>query len=704
MPLPLPNLDDRRWVDLVQEGQSLIPFYAPEWTDHNFTDPGITLVDLFAWLTEMDIYQLNRIPEQHRRKFLALIGIRPQPPQPAQTVISFRLQPIAALPPFPHLPAEVEFEGADPFGQPIRFRTLNAANVVAGRLQAVQVKSRKNYQDFTSRWQRGETVLLFSVDPRPGAALYLGFDTPLPPGLPVSLFFTFAGTQAENSERQRLIREMEIRKLNCHPPDSLVICNQELSEVEACSNKIPAHHAVRNVWEFLGEHGRWQRLEPATGQEDEPAGGQVHDDTRSFTLNGHIRLNLPEPMGKDRLGQVEQTLYYLRCRLLSGTYEAAPEMRSLAMNAVPAEQAVTPVKLTWNQSNQPGFRAELLGQGTGNPLQQVETSEKMVVESGFRLYTQENGDLHAWECRQDFDASAPDDRHFMLDATLGWVTFGDGEKGRTVPYGASIVVQYLTTRAEKGNLPTGSTLKLIDNVHNRSLWPDFAWIQQQIKGVTNSVPTCGGVAAEDLVHAEGRAFEHLSEVQRAVTLEDIEKLARQTPGVRLARASALANRHPAFPGFLAPGVITLIVLPYLPLDRPAPSASLRREVMAYLSRRRVIGTRLEVIGPTYVEVSIRASVQALERTGPADLQKRIETALNRFFHPLTGGPDGQGWPFGRDVYRSEVLQVIDETPGVDHVLSIEMTANDNGPQCGNICLGPAGLVAAGQHRIDIVGR
>ncbi len=74
MPIPLPNLDDRRWTDLVDEGRSLIPVYSDEWTDFNPSDPGITLLELFAWIAEMDIYQINRIPDRHKRKFLELIG------------------------------------------------------------------------------------------------------------------------------------------------------------------------------------------------------------------------------------------------------------------------------------------------------------------------------------------------------------------------------------------------------------------------------------------------------------------------------------------------------------------------------------------------------------------------------------------------------------------------------------------------------
>jgi predicted phage baseplate assembly protein len=148
--------------------------------------------------------------------------------------------------------------------------------------------------------------------------------------------------------------------------------------------------------------------------------------------------------------------------------------------------------------------------------------------------------------------------------------------------------------------------------------------------------------------------------------------------------------------------VTVIILPSLPVAKPFPSAGLLRTVAAYLVPRRVIGTRVEVVGPTYLEVRVRAQVKSLPRTDKTLLQSKVRDALNRFFHPLTGGPQATGWPFGRDVYRSEVLQTIDEVPGVDNVLSLELIAGDGTPQCGNICLEPTGLVAAGLHQIEIV--
>ena len=76
MPLTLPNLDDRRYADLVEEARALIPTHAPEWTNHNPSDPGITLIELFAWLTEMQIYRLNRITDNNIRTFLRLLNGR----------------------------------------------------------------------------------------------------------------------------------------------------------------------------------------------------------------------------------------------------------------------------------------------------------------------------------------------------------------------------------------------------------------------------------------------------------------------------------------------------------------------------------------------------------------------------------------------------------------------------------------------------
>src|SRR5579883_1357831 len=89
--IPAPKLDDRTYADLVAEALRLIPRYCPEWTNHNPSDPGITLLELTAWMTELILYRLNRVPEKNYLAFLDLIGVRLRPPQPAHALLTFEL-------------------------------------------------------------------------------------------------------------------------------------------------------------------------------------------------------------------------------------------------------------------------------------------------------------------------------------------------------------------------------------------------------------------------------------------------------------------------------------------------------------------------------------------------------------------------------------------------------------------------------------
>jgi len=177
-------------------------------------------------------------------------------------------------------------------------------------------------------------------------------------------------------------------------------------------------------------------------------------------------------------------------------------------------------------------------------------------------------------------------------------------------------------------------------------------------------------------------------------------LALGTPGTRIARAQAFANRHPAFGCLTATGVVTLVVLPHLPAGRPFPGPGLRAAVSSRLGPRRVLGTRIEVAAPVYTSVSVRATVVARTGHPEAPLPAAVRAALDAFFDPLTGGPDGTGWPFGRDVHRAEVLSLVDRVPGVEHVLGLELVTA-GGAVCGDVCIGPTGLVASGTHEIEV---
>jgi len=753
--IPLPNLDDRRWSDFVDEGRSLIPTYAPDWTDHNVHDPGITVMELLAWVAEQDIYQLNRISDEHKRKFLALVGVTPEPPRAARNVLSFTLK--VNVPPR-ELAATTELFARDASGVQVPFRLLEPVTVVPGQLEAVQVKDRDGFHDLGNRLLSGQPVPIFGPVAELGSEIYFGFNQPLPPNTPVSFYFEFGGGRSGPDERRRLIEELEARNRTCAPPSGEITCNNtDSAATESGAGATEVIHPllrndrVRLVWEFFTRTGTTTRWQPVD---------QVEDDTAAFTLDGRVLLRLPAAMEKKIIGRRES--FYLRCRFEAGAYDAPPLLSAVALNGALAEQAVplsmklfiaknagirppdpAPMQQTdilfrlddkglitnlssGDEPNDPQFTVldfqrptaadfgsltlagVTLGGGDGAPYQDFNLSKFPAQQSSLTLISLETTGTPAqpnwrsWTLRQDFDASKRSDAHFLLDATNGVLSFGDGEKGRVPQPDAAFFVLYNWTRAEAGNLPGHEKLEFIDGPHNRALIPSFDNVVKEFDTMTNAMSSIAGAPAETLDGAATRAIKMVSQTNRAVTLQDYERLALATPGTQLARAEARANRHPSFSCLKAPGLITLVVLPNMPVTRPTPSAGLKRAVASYLQPKRVIGTRVMVMGPDYLEIAVQATVKSFTGVSRVNLQKQIVAALNNFLHPLTGGPQGTGWPLGRDLYRSEVMQLIDGVVGVDNVVSLALVAGNCGPQCGNVCLGPTSLIAAGDHVIEVI--
>jgi hypothetical protein len=751
MSIALTNLDDRRWSDLVEEGRALIPFYSPEWTDHNVHDPGITLIELFAWLAEMDIYGLNRISENHLRKFLSLVDIHPESPHAAIAALVLNAKAGSRI--F-RLPGSVEFDGRDAFGVATRFRSLSSVNVVATELKAVQASDKDGFKNLTNNLQRLEEVEPFGPDPAIGDAFYLGFSKSLPIETIVSLLFISQDLSEGQFLRAKLLTEQEAEAIRCER-DILPQCNSNSIHAVARTRRaqLLEHHSVRLVWEFFSAESVW--LQFATS--GVLSASEVVDDTRALTLNGRVLLKVPSPMARTFVGKVTDQLYYVRARIIRGSYDAAPRLRYCAINGILAEQSAPVglqqwtisgaaridgsaptlghpswIRMQFNQRNEiaeltfgkldhaarftvleyqapqngrPGLlkaEAATLGAGDGRPNLRLALPQSPALLSNFAIFTVEDGCLRKWFYRTDFDGSKRADPHFKLDPTRGLVFFGDGERGRVVPPSAPVLARYDSTRATEGNLLANTITALADSPHNRALLGNsFDEVKGLLAQVANPLAAAGGTAAEPLTHAIGRAIESVEKTDRAVILADYEMLAGNVPGTRIARVSARANLHPDFPCLAAQGMITVIVLPYLPADLPAPSVGVRSAIKEYLFPRRIIGTRVEVIGPNYKQVTVSARVKAMRGANAAEVASRVKAALNQFFHPLTGGPDGTGWPFGRDVFRSEVLQLIDDTPGVDHVTSLELSNGCGEPQCGNICLAANELVAAGQHQIQV---
>ncbi len=783
MPLPLTNLDDRRWADLVDEGVALVPRYAPGWTDHNIHDPGRTLIELFAWLTEMAVYRLNRVPPRHRRKFLLLLGFVAQPPRAAELVFSFSVDAnTASL----LLPAGTQFETSAQPGQQVAFSTIRDVNLSTTNLAVIQVDS-GNIHDYTADWRDGLGVAVFGNDPSPGAVLYLGFRD-LPAQVPVALWFRFSGPGNNQHERRRIIAEAEEQRNACRKVLPDIQCESSVPSTEETPLLLPGHHSARVVWEvFTGPaHTDWAPLE-SIGMPSRPAVGQIVDDTRSLTLDGLVELALPQAVPAAQLGEVASKLFYVRCRLLQGGYDALPILLDVRSNSVVAEQSVP----AWQtlpiaagvqaqgtapkpgQHNQlvlsldgqgqikslqfldpgtleapniavlnykpatmsvPGeitVEMTLLGTGTGRPLASLWLKNAPIQVESLHLFTHSGGAWREWSRREDMDSSQRTDLHFALNPTTGEFVFGNGERGGVPAEHELIFAMYRSTQADLGNIAADAKIIPSDNLHNQPILAKLTQAQRsQLKHVQQETVE-EGAAEEGLEHCTGRAVEKLHAHERllnlaaemksntldqldqsrvkaiaapgnAVNLLDLERLALDVPGTRVARAQACASLHPDYPCLHAPGLVRVVIVPEARVPMPQPTPGLTQTVKRFLDRRRTVCTRVEVMGPQYLEVRVITTVKVQSGADRTRVKNAIQRALDTFFDPFVGGPNGRGWPFGRNVYRTEIMQLIADVPGVSHVLSLLLSSASGENQCGDLSLCPSFLVTAGKHEIEVL--
>ncbi len=296
-----------------------------------------------------------------------------------------------------------------------------------------------------------------------------------------------------------------------------------------------------------------------------------------------------------------------------------------------------------------------------------------------------------WQAQPHFFFSGPDDRHYVIERSHGRVLFGDGVRGRIPPPGADNVVarRYRSGGGVGGNVPAGAIRALLAPVA-------FAL------GVPTPRAAEGGADGELPEKVAARGPRTLHHRRQAIGPADWEALAREaSPAVAVARA--LPATHPS--GRPAPGWVTVIVMPQSHDPRPQPSFELRRQVRDFLAARApaALGGRIGVIGPTYLPVGVEAVVVpvSLQNSGPVVDAVRAQLAV--FLHPITGGPDGEGWPFGRDVYLSDVAAILERLPGVDYVRELRLLLDDT-PQGESVAVPPDRIVVADELRVRPAGR
>jgi predicted phage baseplate assembly protein len=658
MPLPAPDLDDRRFQDLVDEAKRLVMRRCPEWTDHNVSDPGVTLIETFAYLTDQLIYRLNRVPDRLHLAFLDLVGLRMLPPTPARAGVTFWLSSPART--------TLTISAGTQVGtlhtqaaEPVIFATTGDLAVVPCSLALVRSPGEEPGPeagepepagasvDRTRDLTDGRPFPAFRARPAIGDSLLLGLSAPVP-GCAVRLDFSAT------------VRGVGVNPK--HPP---------------------------LTWEaWVGE--KWAECEVGL------------DSTGGLNTSGRIVLHVPaghqaSVIGADRAG-------WIRARVVEPEEGQPPYTDSPVVDGLTA----CTVGGTAQAINAELVLTEQLGEAEGVPGQQFTLRRKPVL-GGYGapvVETSSDDGWQEWIAVEHFAESGPHDRHFLLDAVSGLVLFGPAVRepggglrqyGQVPEKGAAVRIRgYATGGGARGNVAAGAVSTLKSSV-------------PFVSRVENRHPAQGGVDGETLEEAKRRGPLLVRTRNRAVTAEDYEVLAREA-APDIARVRCV----PAGQNGSAAGAVRVLLVPAaatedskILFENLVPPRETLRRIAERLDAVRLVGSRVVVEPPLYRGVTVVARLVARPRVSAERVRDDALRELYRFINPLAGGgPDGEGWPFGRPVQAGEIFGRLQQVHGVELVEDVRLFSADpvtgvRGAESARIELEPNSLVFSYEHQIKV---
>ncbi len=658
MAIPAPDLDDRRFQELVDDAKRFVMQRCPEWTDHNVSDPGVTLIETFAHMTDTLLYRLNRVPDRLYIKFLELMGLQLFPATSARTDVTFWLSGPATSPLTVAQNTRVATRRTD-VDDALVFSTVAPLGIVPVRLDRVMTRRVERrlddpsddavhailIEDHTDTLRLERSFAAFDATPRTGDELLFGLDAAAP------------------NNCIRLDVRCTIEGVGVDPDDP------------------PLHW---DAWNGT----QWQRCQTGT------------DTTGGLNRNGYVDVHLPPDhaigvIDGARGGWIRAVVCPPEAGLAQ--YTSPPRIQGAVASSVGGSIGVIHAELV---------ERELLGKSEGVPGQQFSLHRHPVVSGGpeRRLVVSTDDGWERWSEVDHFADSRAGDRHYLFDEVSGVVHFGPAVRnadGALMQYGAippkDAFVQmeaYATGGGRRGNVSAGAIATM------RSSIPFVA-------AVENRHPASGGVDPETLDSAKQRGPILLRTRGRAVTAEDFEALTREA-APEIARVRCVPVSDPA-----DAGAVTVLVVPAVSptstgsrFEDLVPSQETLERISAALDRARIVGTRVLIEPPSYQAVTVVAELTAQPRANPTRIRDEAIARLHRYFDPLTGGPNGDGWPWGRPVQAGEAYLALAGIEGVEIVQQLRLfganpITGERGAATDRLDLGPNSLVFSFEHQIRV---
>jgi Baseplate J-like protein len=664
VPLPSPILDDRSYQQLRDELIRRIPVYAPDWTDRNASDPGITLIELFAFLGENLLYRFNQIPDATKLAFLRLLQIPLRPATSARAMVTLVNTDPTGSPVLVPIATELK-AGSVPFQSVSEVSVWPLEITAMGKIVAPPPDA-PDSTEFTQA----------AIDARGGikageqAAYYITQLVPPDPSAtdaaPVD--FSIAAKPVDYQKSVdgaiwiavRRTKTTDLTKLGGgrlslgFVPDPEV---PSIDEIDPCPGPTPSN----------GDEMIWQastgRLD-ASGLPTYTAIAVEGDTTRGLAAQGSVQLRLPDDITTlgvaalddlDRAGtdtfppqiedadQAASVVFWLRAARRNPA-RPLPKVLFIGINAAEAAQMIK-------------APTEFIGTGNAGASQTYTLVHKPVIDGSARIQVEEAGNWTDWQSVDGFEASREDSRHYVLDPEAGTIVFGNGVRGRAPQIGERIrALEYRYGGGPDGNVPAKAINKVTGIANVAS---------------SNPLPAAGGAPGETVADGIERVPAEFRRHDRAVTESDFRELALATPGAGVGRAECMPLFDPRTKITDAAGVVTVVVWPREDVkhpNAPLPDRTLLNAVCKFLDARRLITTELNVIPPTYKKVAVSVGLQAKPGYGIEAVRRWVELVIRQYLAPLPPyGPAGGGWPLGRAVYGPELEAAALQVEGVQFI-------------------------------------
>lgn len=690
MPLIVPRIDNLSYEMLRSEALARIPVHTPEWTNFNRSDPGVTIIDLFAFMTDNLLYRSNLIPERNRLKFLQLLGIPLQAATAAQGLVAYSN-------PRGPLRTETLPTGLELYAGQVPFRAEDGLDVLPIEAQIFYkspITDEERIAEIDTVYQQlygshatnGEPLQYYETRPLEAPAsgavfplIDLARDTV--DGLWVALLARPSDVAVKSLVREAIANKVltlgilpGLQNANKVLPagdtssaedQPSLIYQRPLIERDDSGSIIPQASYVpfadaRPSGNLLNEPGAVQLTLP--------------DQNQLYTWDNLDPLEPgvgPFPPSMEDTDLQERVLTWVRIRVGQSDTGSGKLRARLSWVGINVSRVTQRVHVP----------AERLSAGTGEPDQVVTLINTPVITDSLQLTV--NGER--WEEIDDLIAAGSElptqpgagtqpnpllpVRVYTLDRESGEIRFGDGAHGARPPAGAAIRAAYDYGGGRAGNVGIGAIKQ-------------GPRLPAGIK-VSNPLPTWGGDEQESVSAAEKRIPQHIQHRDRCVTVDDFREITLNAPGVDIGRVEILPLYHPDMSGAAAEGVVTIMVIPrYDPVDpaAPTPDQLFLDTICLHLNPRRLITTEIHVRGPEYEPLWLSIGIDVVPGQPIAPVREAVKTAVRTFLSPLRGGLSGSGWPLEKSVEQLEMWAVAARVTGVAKVTGVLLSGESGEPR------------------------